>query len=61
MTKHKKKAYPLRLDSNLREKIEYISKINYRNLSLQFEKILTEYVEKWEEENGEIKLENEEE
>lgn len=58
MGKHKNKAYNLRLKEELMDKVREIAKKEYRPLSHQLEMIIKEYIEKYEKENGEIKVED---
>ena len=53
---YKNKTYPLRIDNKLQDKIKYIADINDRPVSKQYERIIREYIEKYELEKGEIKL-----
>ncbi len=55
MGNYKNKAYPLRLDNELREKVQIIADKELRPLSKQYEKIIREYVEAYESKNGTIK------
>ena len=54
MTKYKNKTYPLRIDNILQEKIKYIADLNDRPVSKQYERIIREYIERYEQEKGEI-------
>lgn len=56
MGKYKNKAYPLRIDNTLQEKIRYLADLNDRPISKQYERIIRAYIEQYEKENGEIKL-----
>lgn len=53
---YKNKTYPLRIDNILQKKIKLIADQNDRPVSKQYEKIIREYIEQYEKENGIIKL-----
>ncbi len=55
--KYKNKTYPLRIDNILQEKVKIIANENDRPISKQYEKIVREYIEKYEKENGKIIIE----
>jgi len=59
MGEYKNKAYPLRLDNQLMSKVRKIAEQEDRPLSRQLEKIVKEYINKYEAEHGEIQIENE--
>lgn len=54
MGKNTKKAYPLRLDNELMEKVKKIAEIEDRKISNQLTKIIKEYVQNYEKQNGSI-------
>ncbi len=54
MTKYKNKTYSLRLPNELRLKAEYIATAEYRDFSKQYELMISEYVNKWESEHGQL-------
>lgn len=56
MSEHKNKAYPLRLDDTIREKIKYIADKENRKLSQQYEIIINDFVNEYESINGPIIL-----
>lgn len=49
-------AYPLRLDETLSKKIKTLAKLNDRSYKGQIENILKKYVNEYEREHGEIKI-----
>lgn len=53
---YKNKTYPLRIDNRLQSKVKHIADINDRPLSKQYERIIREYIERYESEKGEIKI-----
>lgn len=55
MGKNKIKAYPLRLDSELMEKVRAIAEQEDRPLSKQLERIIREYISAYEQQHGTIK------
>ena len=55
MGEYKNKTYPLRLDNSLMDKLRKLAEIEDRPLSKQIERIIREYISKYETENGEIK------
>ena len=55
MSTYKNKAYPLRLDNELMEKVRAIAKQEDRPLSKQFERIIREYINTYESKHGTIK------
>lgn len=55
MGTYKNKAYPLRLDSELMEKVRAIAEQEDRPLSKQFERIIREYISDYEQQHGTIK------
>ena len=55
MGTYKNKAYPLRLDSELMEKVRAIAEQEDRPLSKQFERIIREYISNYEQQHGTIK------
>ena len=54
MSKYKNKAYPLRIDEDLMEKVKTIAAREDRPISKQLERIIRQYVEQYEKEQGEI-------
>lgn len=50
--KYKNKTYPLRIDNDLRLKIEYIANINDRTIKAQYERIIREFIKEYELKNG---------
>lgn len=55
MGTYKNKAYPLRLDGELMEKVRAIAEQEDRPLSKQFERIIREYINDYEQQHGTIK------
>lgn len=53
---YKNKTYPLRIENELQEKVKYIADINDRPVSKQYERIVREYIEKYEKEHGKIDI-----
>ena len=56
MGEYKNKTYPLRLDNNLMNKLRKVAEQEDRPLSKQIERIVREYINEYEKENGEITL-----
>lgn len=54
-----KRVFTLRLQDDNFEKIKVIAEKSKRSIAMQIEFILEQYIEKYEKENGEIKLEKE--
>lgn len=54
MSKYKNKAYPLRIDDNLMDKVRKIAEKEDRPVSRQLERIIKQYVEQYEQEYGDI-------
>lgn len=54
MTKYKNKTYSLRLPNDLRSKVEYIATTEFRDFSKQYELMISDYVNKWESEHGQL-------
>ena len=54
MGDYKNKTYPLRIDNDLRIKVEYIAKIEDRKVSQQYERIIRNYVTEYEAVNGDL-------
>lgn len=52
MGKNLVKAYPLRLNEDLKNKVKFIAYLEKRKLSDQLYKIISEYVENYETEKG---------
>ena len=57
MGKYKNKAYSLRIDNELMEKVKIIAEDEDRPVSKQLERIIRQYVELYEEKNGKIETE----
>jgi len=57
MGNYKNKTYPLRIDNTLMDKIKKIAEKEDRTVNKQIERITREYIEKYEEINGKIKVE----
>lgn len=55
MGKNKNKAYPLRLDEDLMNKIKAIAEEEDRPVSKQIERMLKDYINRYESEHGTIK------
>lgn len=51
---YKNKAYPLRIDINIMEKLKVIAKENGRTNNKQIESVLKEYLKDYEENHGKI-------
>ena len=56
MGTYKNKAYPLRIDNELMEKVRVISEKEDRPISRQLERIIKEYIENYESKNGSINI-----
>lgn len=56
MGTYKNKAYTLRIDNNLMDKIKTIALKEDRPISKQIERMLKDQVEKYENEHGDIKI-----
>lgn len=56
MGTYKNKAYPLRIDNELMEKIRIISEQEDRPISRQLERIIRDYIEDYESEHGSITI-----
>ncbi len=56
MGQYKNKAYSLRLDKDIMDKIRAIAEKEDRPLSKQFERIIKEYLDKYEKEHGNITI-----
>ncbi|MBD5522036.1 MAG: Arc family DNA-binding protein [Lachnospiraceae bacterium] len=54
MGKYKNKAYSLRIDNELMEKVKIIAENEDRPISKQLERIIRQYVEQYEKEHGKI-------
>jgi hypothetical protein len=54
MGEYKNKTYPLRIDNELRLKVEYIAKIEDRKISQQYERIIKNFISTYEDEHGEL-------
>lgn len=58
MGEYKNKTYPLRLDNNLMDKLRKLAEQEDRPLSKQIERIVREYIQAYEQEHGEISLDD---
>lgn len=58
MGEYKNKTYPLRLDNNLMDKLRKLAEQEDRPLSKQIERIAREYIQAYEQEHGEINLDD---
>ena len=56
MGKNKNKAYSLRLDEEIMNKIRAIAEKEDRPLSKQFERITRDYIENYEKKNGRVSI-----
>lgn len=56
MGKNKNKAYSLRLDEEIMNKIRAIAEKEDRPLSKQFERITRDYIENYEKKNGRVNI-----
>lgn len=54
MGKYKNKAYSLRIDDELMKKVKIIAEKEDRPISKQLERIIKQYVEQYERENGRV-------
>ena len=54
MGTYKNKTYPLRLDNDLMTKVKIIAEKEDRPVSKQLERIIKQYIEQYEKENGRI-------
>ena len=54
MGKYKNKSYSLRIDDDLMKKVKMIAEAEDRPISKQLERIIRQYVEQYEKENGRI-------
>lgn len=52
MGKYKNKAYSLRIDNELMEKVKIIAEDEDRPISKQLERIIRQYIDRYEEEYG---------
>lgn len=57
MGKYKNKSYSLRIENELMNKVKALADIEDRPTNKQIERILREYIKKYEEENGIIQTE----
>lgn len=57
MGKYKNKAYPLRIDGTIMDKLEIIANNNSRSKNKEIEFALKRYVDVYEAQYGEIKIE----
>lgn len=51
-----KRQFTLRLSEENFEKIKYIASVNKRSIAMQIEYLIEQYIKQWEEEHGEISL-----
>ncbi|RKJ72156.1 TraY domain-containing protein [Anaerotruncus sp. 1XD22-93] len=58
MSQYKNKTYPLRINNTLQEKVKFIADKDDRPISRQYELIVKKYIESYENEHGEIKLDD---
>lgn len=58
MGQYKNKTYPLRIDNTLMEKTRFIAELEDRPLSKQLERIIREYINQYEQENGTIQIDD---
>lgn len=58
MGKYKNKAFTLRIDNTLQNKIKIIASREDRPITAQYERIIREYLTTYEAEHGEIKLDD---
>ena len=58
MGKNKNKAYPLRLEEDLMNKIKAIAEEEDRPVSKQIERMLKDYINRYENEHGTINTKN---
>lgn len=56
MGNYKNKAYPLRIDNDLMQKMKKIAEKEDRPLNRQIERIVKEFVKKYEDQHGEIEI-----
>ena len=54
MGNYKNRTYPLRIDDELMKKVKIIAEKEDRPISKQLERIIKQYVEQYEKENGRI-------
>ncbi len=54
MGKYKNKAYSLRIDNELMEKVKIIAEDEDRPISKQLERIIRQYIDQYEEKHGKI-------
>ena len=57
MGKYKNKTYPLRIDGTIMDKLEVIADCNSRSKNKEIEFALKRYVDVYEAQHGEIKIE----
>lgn len=57
MGKYKNKSYSLRIENELMNKVKALADIEDRPTNKQIERILREYIKRYEEENGTIQTE----
>lgn len=55
MGTYKNKGFPLRINEDILKKIKTIAEKEKRSANMQIEKILTEYIDNYEKQNGTIK------
>lgn len=58
MGKYKNKSYSLRIENELMNKVKALADIEDRPTNKQIERILREYIKRYEEENGTIQTES---
>ena len=56
----KRSQLPLRLDSNVKRKLQYIADNNFRPVNKEIERLIINYIADYESQNGEIILSDEE-
>lgn len=54
MGNYKNKAYNLRLDKEIMDKVRFIAEKEDRPLSKQFERIIKDYLDRYEKEHGNV-------
>lgn len=57
--KYKNKTFSLRIDNKQQMKVEAIAEKEDRNITKRYERIIREYIAKYEEENGPIEISGE--
>lgn len=51
-----KRQFTLRLSEENFEKIKYIASVNKRSIAMQIEFLIEQHIKQWEQEHGEIKI-----